>query len=100
MSPGTLRLLEVSQDLLSLGASRLDVADHVEGTLRQVVALSVDDALERTDGVLEIDKLALDTGENLGNSERLAQETLELAGTLDGKLVCLGKFVHTENGNC
>lgn len=51
------------------------------------------------DGVLERDKLALDTSEDLSDSERLAHETLKLTGTLDSKLILLGKFVHTQNGN-
>lgn len=68
-------------------------------TLRKVVTLAVDDGLERGNGVLQVDELTLNTSENLGDSEGLAQETLELTGTLDSELVGLGKFVHTQNGN-
>ena len=68
-------------------------------TLGKVISLSGHDGLEGPDGVLEVDERTLDAGEDLGNGERLAQETLELTCALDGKLVSLGKFVHTKNGN-
>src|SRR5271154_5247313 len=67
-----LRLLQISQDLLTLGSRRLKVADHVESPFRQVISLAVDDLLEAGDGVLEIDELALDTGEDLCDGEWLA----------------------------
>lgn len=72
---------------------------EIKLTLRKVVTFTVDDSLERGDGVLHLDELTLNTSENLGNSKGLAQETLELTGTLDGKLVGFGQFVHTQNGN-
>lgn len=101
---GPLVLLELSENLLSLGASRRDVTDHVESTwvmlvwvqsveaaykltLGKIVTLAVQDSLERPDGLLDVDELTLNTGEDLGDSERLAQEPLDLTGTLDGKLV-------------
>lgn len=68
-------------------------------TLRKIITFTVDDGLETADGVLEVDQLTLDTSEDLGDSERLAQETLELTSTLDGELVSFRKFVHTQNGN-
>jgi peptide chain release factor 1 len=71
----------------------------MELTLREVITLTVDDSLEGTDGVLQVNELTLDTSEDLGDGERLAQETLELTGTLDGELVSLRQFVHTQNGN-
>lgn len=58
-------------DLLSLGLDVLDVSNHVESVLGEVVVLSVEDGLERSDGVLERDETTLDTGEDLGDSERL-----------------------------
>ena len=61
--------------------------------------LSGKDLLEGADGVLERDKLALITSEDLSDLERLRHETLDLAGTLDGQLVLLGQLVHSENGN-
>jgi len=91
--------LKLSQDLLTLGASRLDVANHVEGALGKVISLTSNDSLEGADGVLQVDQLALDTSENLGDSEGLGQETLELTGTLDSKLVSLRQLVHTQNSN-
>src|SRR4051812_47699246 len=45
-------------ELLALVDRLLDGADHVEGSLRQVVVLAVDQALEALDGVGEVDELA------------------------------------------
>jgi hypothetical protein len=59
------RLLELSQDLLSLGTGGVEVSNHVESTLRKRVTLSGHDALEGVDGLWEVDELTLDTGENL-----------------------------------
>merc|ERR1711862_996000 len=73
--------LEISQDLLTLCARRLDVTDHVESTFWQIITLAVDDSLETPDGVLQIHKLALDTSEDLSDSERLRQESLQLTST-------------------
>lgn len=58
-----------------------------------------DDLLEGADRVLERDKLALVTSEDLGDLERLRHETLDLTRALDGQLVLLRQLVHTENGN-
>ena len=40
------RLLEIRQDLFTLRTRALDVTNHVESTLRQVIALAVHDGLE------------------------------------------------------
>ena len=77
-----------------------------------------EDLLERADGVLERDKLALVTSEDLGDLERLRHETLDLTSTLDlnervvnqcihavieyatyGQLVLLRQLIHSENSN-
>merc|ERR1712000_736521 len=92
-------VLQLSQNLLALGLGRGEVTDHVEGTFGKAVALTVKDGLEGVDGLLEVDQSTLNTSENLGDSEGLAQETLDLTGTLDGKLVSLRQLVHTKNGN-
>jgi hypothetical protein len=92
-------VLKLSQNLLTLGAGSVDVANHVEGGLGEVVTLTSNDGLEGGDGVLQVNKGTLDTSEDLGDGEGLGQETLELTGTLDGELVSLGQLVHTENGN-
>ena len=99
MKANILVLLELGENLLTLLLGRGEVANHVEGTLGKVVTLTAENGLEGGDGGLEVDELTLDTSEDLGDSERLAQETLDLTGTLDGKLVGFGKFVHTQNGN-
>lgn len=92
-------LLQISQNLLTLCPGGSEVANHVESTLGQVVTLTAEDGLEGRDGVLQVDELALDTSEDLGDGEGLRQETLDLTGTLDGELVGLGKLVHAQNGN-
>ena len=93
------RALKLSKDLLTLGASRGEVTNHVEGTLGEVITLTSKDSLEGGNGVLKVNELTLDTSEDLSDSERLGQETLDLTGTLDGELIGLRKFVHTKNGN-
>ncbi len=45
--------------------------------------LSSNDLLEGTDGVLQRNELALVTGEDLGDLERLRHEALNLTGTFD-----------------
>lgn len=97
--PGLRVLLELSQNLLTLLTCRRKVTNHVESTLGKGVTLTSQDSLERGNGVLKVDKLALDTSEDLGDSERLAQETLDLTGTLDSELVGLRQLVHTQNGD-
>ena len=57
--------------------------NHVESRFREVVVFASDDFLEGTDGVLEGDELAFETGENLSDLERLGHETLDFAGTFD-----------------
>src|SRR5829696_10160867 len=64
---------------LALLDRRLDGADHVEGSLRQVVILAFHQALEAADGVGEIDKDAGRAGEHFGDVEGLRQEALDLA---------------------
>lgn len=92
-------LLQISQNLLTLCPGGRKVANHVESTLGEVVTLSAQNSLEGGNGLLKVDERTLDTSENLGDGERLGQETLDLTSTLDGKLVGLGKLVHTQNGN-
>lgn len=58
-------LLKISQDLLSLGLRRLKVSHHVESVLGKVVTLTSHDALERLNGLGEVDEGTLDTSENL-----------------------------------
>lgn len=61
--------------------------------------LASEDLLEGADGVLELDELALVTGEDLSDLEGLRHETLDLACTLDDELVLLRQLVHTQNGD-
>src|SRR5512142_372913 len=58
----------------------LDPAHHVEGALREVVVLALDDLLEAADGVRQLHVLALVPGELLRHEERLGEEALDLAG--------------------
>lgn len=92
-------LLQLSDDLLTLSLSALEVTDHVERSLGQVITFAVHDHLEGADGILQVDQLTLDTGEDLCDGERLREETLQLTRALDGELIGLGQLVHTENGD-
>lgn len=91
--------LGAASDLLGLLLDVVDTTAHVESGLRKSIVVTTKDLLAGRDGVLERDELALDTSEDLSDSEGLAHETLDLTGTLDGELVLLGKLVHTENGD-
>ncbi len=64
-----------------------------------MITLTSKDSLEGSNGVLKGNKLTWDTSENLGDLERLGEETLDLTGTLDGELVSLRQLIHTKNGN-
>src|SRR5660397_29680 len=83
-APGFLGL---ARHLLGVLDDFLDAAGHVEGLLRQVVVLAVDNLLEPADGVLERDINARTPGECLSHVERLRQETLQFARPGDGELV-------------
>src|SRR5580704_14647992 len=69
----------LGRELLTLLLGLGNVADHVEGLLRQVVELAVDDLLEAVDRVLERDVLARCARELRRDEERLRQEALHLA---------------------
>lgn len=66
-----------------------NVTLHIEGGFGQVIVLALKDLLEGTDRVGKRNETALVTSEDLGNSERLGQETLNLTGTFDGELMKL-----------
>src|SRR3989442_1967036 len=72
----------------------VDVADHVEGLLGQIVVLAVQELLEGADGVVDLHVLALEAGELLGHVEGLAEEALDLAGAGHRQLVVVGQLVH------
>lgn len=91
--------LGAAGDLLGLLLDIVDTTAHVEGGLGESIVVTMEDLLAGGDSVLERDELTLDTSEDLGDSERLAHETLHLTGTLDGELVLFREFVHTKNGD-
>jgi hypothetical protein len=72
---------------------------HIESRFGEGIVLALKNLSEGTDGVLEGNETTLITSENLSDSERLGQETLDLTSTLDSQLVLFGQFVHTKNGN-
>eukprot|EP00128_Syssomonas_multiformis_P016704 Colp12_sorted_trinity150504_noHs@24768 len=84
---------------LSLSNNLLNVTNHVEGSLREVIKLTTKNGLEALNGVRELDKTARRASEDLSDLEGLRQETLDLTGTGDGELILLGQLIHTQNGN-
>src|SRR5580765_1486753 len=70
-----------------------DRADHVEGLLRERVALARDDHLESLDRVLQLDVLAFLAGEVLRHAERLREEALDFPRARDRELVLGGELV-------
>lgn len=61
--------------------------------------MTIENFLEGADCILQWYKLALITGEDLGDLERLRHETLDFTGTFDSKLVLLRQLVHTQDSN-
>ena len=54
-------------ETLGLGGHLVNVADHVEGDLGQVIVLAGKDSLEARDGLVNGDKLARVVGEDLSD---------------------------------
>ena len=86
-----------TRQLLGVGADVLDRAGQEERLLRERIGLALEDLLERRDGVLDRDVLALAAGEDLGDRERLAHEPLEAPSPGDRGLVLLGELVDAED---
>merc|ERR1739844_670593 len=84
---------------LSLGGHLVNVADHVEGDLGEVIVLAGQDGLEARDCPVNGDKFAGVVGEHLGDLERLGEESLDLPGPGHLDLVLLGQLIHTEDSN-
>src|SRR5437588_608185 len=82
-----------------LRASLVDVAHHVEGLLRQIVVLALEDLLEAAHRLAPRHVLAFATGESLGNAEGLRQESLHLARPRYRLLVVFRQLLHAEDGD-
>merc|ERR1719474_1855641 len=89
----------LSCEPLSLGNNLVNVANHVEGTLGQVVVLASKDILEAGDGLGNGDKLARVVGEHLSDLEGLRQEPLNFPRPGDLDLVLLRQLIHTQDSN-
>src|SRR5262245_14696831 len=61
--------------------------------------LAFKDFFEPSDGVRHWHLLALPAGKSLGHTERLAQETLDLARAEDGEFVFGGELIHAQDSN-
>ena len=79
---------------LALFAGHLDRSDVVEGLLRKVVMLALEDLAEASHRVGDLHVYAVEAGELLGHEERLCEETLDLASARHRELVVLGELVH------
>ena len=91
--------LGLLRQLFSFGHGLFDAANHIEGSLRQMVIFPVHDRLERADGVFDLDELARDSSEDFGDVERLAKKALDLAGAGDDQLIFFRQLIHAENGD-
>src|SRR5829696_4954240 len=85
--------------LRRLRSHLIDVADHVERLLRQIVDGAVENLLKGADRVLSRDVLSGRAGEYLGGEERLRHEELELASPVDGLLVIIAQLLDAEDGD-
>ena len=63
------------------------------------VGLTIQNAVETQDSVLEGDVDTGGTSESLGDLEWLRQETLDLTGAGDDQTLLLGQLTHTQNGD-
>jgi peptide chain release factor 1 len=86
-------------DAGSLGLDLLDVTNHVEGLLREVVILTIADTLEAINSLLKRAELTEHTSEDLSDLEGLRHETLDLTSALDNNDIIITKLIHTKNGN-
>src|SRR3954462_12972575 len=89
------RLQGYNYSLSDLG----DCAFHIEIAFGDVVVFAVENFLEAFDGFGDRDLFAFAAGEDLGDTEGLAQEALDLAGTEDGEFVVGRKLVHAKDGD-
>jgi hypothetical protein len=96
---GTRDFLRLRLHLLGGFENFVDRSLHVEGLFGNGVVLAVNDFLKAADGVRDLYVLARESGELLGNVERLREEALNLAGTRDRELLVLRKFVNAKNGD-
>src|SRR3954454_18674871 len=102
---GILRTLAVLLLVLALVARHapsllhggVNSPDHVEGLLRKLVVLALEDLLEALDRVLELDVLARGAGELLGDEVRLRKEALDLARARHHELVLVRELVDAED---
>ena len=60
----------LSGQTVSLGGDLIDVADHVEGNLGQVIVLASKDVLESRDGLVNGNQLAGVVGEHLSDLDK------------------------------
>src|SRR6478736_5589221 len=74
-----------------------DAADVEERLLGDVVEVTLDDGVERLDGLLDRDRRTLDTGELLRHVGVLREELLDAARAGDDDLVFFGQLVDTED---
>src|SRR4051794_10774493 len=98
VSTSTLNLEAIPLGLLRGLDHVVDRALQEERGLRHVVVLALDDLVERAHRLGDRDVLARGAGELLGDVERLREEALDLAGTLDGDLVLVRELVDAEDG--
>src|SRR5437870_1268051 len=83
--------------LLGLSASLVDGAVHVEGLLRQIVGLALEDLLETPHGLGPGHVLAFAAREALSDAERLREEALNLARPRHRLLVVLRQLLHAQD---
>src|SRR6185312_6755782 len=83
--------------LSGLCAGLVDGAHHVEGLLRQIVVLTLEDLLEAADRLTSGYVLSFAAREPLGDTERLREEALNLAGSRHRFLVVFRKLFHAED---
>src|SRR5690554_1575091 len=77
----------------------LNGALHVEELLRNMVVVTVQNALETADGVFQRHVLTRGASEDLGHVERLRQEALNFTCACNDLLIFVRQLVHTQDGD-
>src|SRR6056297_3725226 len=89
----------LGSQFLSLGDHVFDTADHVEGSLWEVIVFTGHNRLEGFDRVLKRNLNTVRPCEYLRHIERLGEEALDFPGAGYGQFVLFGQFVHPEDGD-
>src|SRR6266478_4058167 len=94
LHPSSFELLRYCRSFLH---SLFDCANHVEGLLRQIVVLALNDLAEALDCIFQLYIFAFQAGELRRHKEWLREEPLNLARARNDQLIFVRQFIQTQN---